>query len=103
METREKSGDAQNSTSAAAKWTRRSGRAILSRQVLSFGTSIATKDFYGVELNGVNYEHAAAMVGGYGQRVEASGELKNAAKEALKAVASRKSAILNMIMPTKVR
>jgi acetolactate synthase-1/2/3 large subunit len=28
------------------------------------GTSIATKDYYGVNIRGVNYEEAAAMVGG---------------------------------------
>jgi acetolactate synthase-1/2/3 large subunit len=67
------------------------------------GTSIATKDYYGVDLKGVNYEQAAAMVGGYGRRVEAPGELKDAINEALKALASGKTAILNLIMPAKVR
>ena len=67
------------------------------------GTSIATKDYYGVDLKGVSYEQAAAMVGGYGRRVETPAELTDALSEALKALASGKSAILNMIMPAKVR
>jgi acetolactate synthase-1/2/3 large subunit len=67
------------------------------------GTSIATKDYYGVELKGVKYEEAAAMVGGYGRRVETPGELQDALDQAIKALASGKSAIINMIMPGKVR
>jgi acetolactate synthase-1/2/3 large subunit len=67
------------------------------------GTSIATKDYYGVDLKGVCYEQATAMVGGYGRRIEAPAELKGAIKDALEALASGKSAILNMIMPAKVR
>ena len=67
------------------------------------GTSIATKDYYGVELKGVKYEEAAAMVGGYGCRVETPGELQDALDKALEALASGKSAIINMIMPGKVR
>ena len=67
------------------------------------GTAIATKDYYGVDLKGVKYEEAAAMIGGYGRRVETPGELKEALDEALKALASGKSAIINMIMPAKVR
>ncbi|MGE0039433.1 MAG: thiamine pyrophosphate-binding protein [Xanthobacteraceae bacterium] len=67
------------------------------------GTSIATKDYYGVNLKGVNYEQAAAMIGGYGRRVETPAGLKGAIKEALEAIASGKSAILNLIMPAKVR
>jgi acetolactate synthase-1/2/3 large subunit len=67
------------------------------------GTSIATKDYYGVNLKGVDYEQAAAMVGGYGRRVETPAEFKDALKEAMKSLASGKSAILNMIMPAKVR
>ena len=67
------------------------------------GTSMATKDYYGVELKGVKYEEAAAMVGGYGCRVETPGELQDALDKALEALASGKSAIINMIMPGKVR
>jgi len=32
MEVREKAGDAQNSASAAARWTRRSGRPLIAEQ-----------------------------------------------------------------------
>ena len=67
------------------------------------GTAIATKDYYGVELKGVKYEQAAAMVDGYARRVETPAELKTALDEALASIASGKSAILNMIMPAKVR
>jgi acetolactate synthase-1/2/3 large subunit len=67
------------------------------------GTAIAAKDYYGVELKGVRYEEAAAMIGGYGCRVETPDELAAALAEAAKALASGKSAIINMIMPGKVR
>ena len=67
------------------------------------GTAIAKKDYYGVELKGVKYEQAAAMVEGYSRRVETPAELKTALNEALEFVASGKSAIINMIMPAKVR
>ena len=63
------------------------------------GTSIATKDYYGVNIRGVNYEEAAAMVGGYAKRVENPDELDGALKEALAAIRAGKIAILNMIMP----
>ena len=63
------------------------------------GTSIATKDYYGVNIRGVNYEEAAAMVGGYAKRVEHPNELDGALKEALAAIRAGKTAILNMIMP----
>ena len=43
------------------------------------------------------------MIGGYGRRVETPGELKEALDGALKALASGKSAIINMIMLAKVR
>jgi acetolactate synthase-1/2/3 large subunit len=67
------------------------------------GTAIATKNYYGVELKGVKYEQATAMVDGYSRRVETPAELKSALNEALKFVASGKCAIINMIMPAKVR
>src|SRR6478609_2210551 len=63
------------------------------------GTSIATKDYYGVNIRSVNYEEAAAMVGGYAKRVENPDELDGALKEALAAIRAGKIAILNMIMP----
>ncbi len=44
------------------------------------GTAIATKDYYGVELKGVKYEQAAAMVDGYSRRVETPGRVENSAE-----------------------
>jgi acetolactate synthase-1/2/3 large subunit len=67
------------------------------------GTAIAAKDYYGVELKGLKYEQAAAMVDGYSTRVETPAELRASLSEALKSIASGKSAIINMIMPGKVR
>ena len=67
------------------------------------GTAITTKDYYGVDLKGVKYEQAAAMVDGYAARVETPAELQAALDLALKSLASGKSAIINMIMPAKVR
>jgi acetolactate synthase-1/2/3 large subunit len=63
------------------------------------GTAIATKDYYGVNIQGLKYEEAAAMVGGYGQRVESPTELKGALREALASIEAGKTAILNVIMP----
>jgi acetolactate synthase-1/2/3 large subunit len=59
------------------------------------GTAIAAKDYYGV----LKYEEAAAMVGGYGKRVESPAELKGALREARASIEAGKSAILNVIMP----
>ncbi len=67
------------------------------------GTAITTKDYYGVDLKGVKYEQAASMVDGYSARVETPAELKTALDQALKFLAAGKSAIINMIMPAKVR
>ncbi len=67
------------------------------------GTAIAARDYYGVDLKGVKYEQAAATVDGYASRVETPAELKAALGEALGCLASGKSAIINMIMPAKVR
>jgi acetolactate synthase-1/2/3 large subunit len=67
------------------------------------GTAVANKDYYGVDLKGIKYEQAAAMVDGYSRRAETPAELKAALDEALAFMASGKSAIINMIMPAKVR
>jgi len=67
------------------------------------GTAMTAKDYYGVDLKGVKYEQAAAMVDGYSRRVETPAELKSALGEALESIAAGKSAIINMIMPGKVR
>jgi acetolactate synthase-1/2/3 large subunit len=63
------------------------------------GTAMMTDDYYGVHIKGVKYEEAAAMVGGYGKRVEKPSELKGALQEALACVQAGKTAILNVIMP----
>lgn len=63
------------------------------------GTSIATKDYYGVNIKGIKYEEAAAMVGGYAKCVENPDELDSVLKEALASVRAGKTAIVNMIMP----
>ena len=47
------------------------------------GTAITTKDYYGVHINNSRYEHAAAVVGGYGQLVEKPADLKAAIEAAL--------------------
>jgi acetolactate synthase-1/2/3 large subunit len=63
------------------------------------GTSIATKDYYGVNIKGPSYEEAAAMVGGYAKRVEHPAELEGALQAALASIRAGKTAILNLIMP----
>jgi acetolactate synthase-1/2/3 large subunit len=67
------------------------------------GTAVTEKDYYGVDLKGLRYEQAAAMVDGYGRRVETPAELTTSLDQALECIASGKSAILNLIMPAKVR
>ena len=67
------------------------------------GTAMTAKDYYGVELKGVKYEEAAAMVDGYSRRVETPAELKSALDRGAQSIAAGKSAIINMIMPAKVR
>jgi thiamine pyrophosphate-dependent acetolactate synthase large subunit-like protein len=47
----------------------------------------------------VNYEQAAAMVGGYAKRVENPIDLAGALKDALASVQAGKTAIINLIMP----
>jgi acetolactate synthase I/II/III large subunit len=63
------------------------------------GTSIATKDYYGVNIKGIRYEEAATMVGGYAKCVENPDELDDALKAALASIRAGKTAILNLIMP----
>ena len=67
------------------------------------GTAIAAKDYYGVSIRGVKYQEAAAIVGGYGRCVETPAELNDALDAAVDALANGKSAIINMIMPAKMR
>jgi len=63
------------------------------------GTSITTKDYYGVNIKGPKYEEAASMVGGYAKRVEQPSDLEPALREAVKSIQAGKSAVLNVIMP----
>jgi acetolactate synthase I/II/III large subunit len=63
------------------------------------GTAIATKDYYGVNIQGPKFEEAAAMVGGYAKRVEKPTELEAALRGALACIEAGKTAILNVIMP----
>jgi len=63
------------------------------------GTAITTKDYYGVHINNSRYEHAAAVVGGYGQLVEKPADLKAAIKAALTSIEAGRPAILNVMMP----
>jgi acetolactate synthase-1/2/3 large subunit len=67
------------------------------------GVAMTAKDYYGVELKGLRYENAAAMIDGYSSRTETPAELKAALADALTSMAAGKSAIINMIMPAKVR
>jgi acetolactate synthase-1/2/3 large subunit len=63
----------------------------------------AEKDYYGVNIKSIAYEEAAAMVGGYAKHVETPAELDGALKDAVAFLQRGKSAIINMIMPAKVR
>jgi thiamine pyrophosphate-dependent acetolactate synthase large subunit-like protein len=63
------------------------------------GTSIQTKDYYGVNIKGPKYENAAAMVGGYSACVSTPAELKAAVAAARKSLEAGKTAILNVMMP----
>lgn len=67
------------------------------------GTSVATKDYYGVHIKGPRYEEAARMVGGYAAEVSRPEDLKPAVQEALQSLKAGKSAILNVIMPADGR
>ena len=55
------------------------------------GTAIAAKDYYGVDLKGVKYEQAAAMVDGYARRVETPAELKTASTKRSRALRPAKA------------
>ena len=63
------------------------------------GTSISTKDYYGVNIKGPRYEEAARMVDGYGASVSDPAALKSVLEDALKCVQGGKSAIVNVEMP----
>jgi acetolactate synthase-1/2/3 large subunit len=63
------------------------------------GAAVGDDDYYGVNIKGPKYEKAAAMVGGYSQRVEDPAELRGALEAAYASVRAGKTAILNLIMP----
>jgi acetolactate synthase-1/2/3 large subunit len=63
------------------------------------GAAVGDDDYYGVNIKGPKYEKAAAMVGGYSQRVEDPAELRDALEAAYASIQSGKTAILNLIMP----
>lgn len=63
------------------------------------GTSITTKDYYGVNIVAPKYEQAATLVDGFAGRVEKPSELKGALQKALASVKAGKTAIVNVIMP----
>jgi acetolactate synthase-1/2/3 large subunit len=63
------------------------------------GAAVGDDDYYGVNIKGPKYEKAAAMVGGYSQRVEDPAELRGALEAAYASVQRGKTAILNLIMP----
>jgi acetolactate synthase I/II/III large subunit len=66
-------------------------------------TASAAQDYYGVNIPDAHYERAAAIVGGYGKRVETPAELSAALDEAIATLTAGKTAIINMIMPGKLR
>ena len=63
------------------------------------GVAIEDNDFYGVNIKGPKYEESAAMIGGYGQRVEDPSELRSAIETAYASVKAGKTSVLNIIMP----
>jgi acetolactate synthase-1/2/3 large subunit len=67
------------------------------------GSAIAAQDYYGVNIPDARYERAAAIVEGYGRRVATPAELSEALDEAIATLAAGKTAIINMIMPGKMR
>jgi acetolactate synthase-1/2/3 large subunit len=66
------------------------------------GVSRQESDYYGVHLRDVCYEQLAAVVGGYGCRVQRPEELQPAIAAAFDSVKRGKSAVLNIIMPDAV-
>jgi len=63
------------------------------------GVAVADDDYYGVNIRGPQYEESAAMIGGYGRRVEDPAELREAIETAYASVQAGKTAVLNIIMP----
>ena len=63
------------------------------------GAAVGDDDYYGVNIKGPNYEEAAAMIGGYSERVNDPALLPGAMARAAASVRAGKTAILNVIMP----
>ena len=63
------------------------------------GAAVGDDDYYGVNIKGPNYEEAAAMIGGYSERVNDPVLLSGAMARAAASVRAGKTAILNVIMP----
>lgn len=64
------------------------------------GVAVADDIYYGVKICGPRYEESAAMISGYGQRVEDPGELRDAITAAYASGRVGKTAVLNIIMPS---
>jgi acetolactate synthase-1/2/3 large subunit len=74
---------------------------VMRRTHLQFypsGASAGANDFLGVEVDGMDYAALAALVGGYGRRVEDAASLAPALKAAIAAVQSGRTAIVSVLM-----
>jgi len=66
------------------------------------GTAKKEDDYYGVHLHDTHYERTAAIVDGFGCRIDRPEQLEPAIRQALDALTRGKSAILNVYMPDAV-
>lgn len=74
---------------------------VMRRTHLQFypgGASASANEFLGVEVDGMDYAALAALVGGYGQRVEDAASLSPALKAAIYAVQAGRTAIVSVLM-----
>ena len=62
------------------------------------GASHSTGDYYGVKIDGPNYEELGSHFGFYGERIDNPKKLKGALQNARAAVAQGKTAILNVVL-----
>ena len=63
------------------------------------GVAIEDNDFYGVNIKGPKYEESAAMIGGYGQRVEDPTVDRSAIVSAYARVKAVNTSVLKIIIP----
>lgn len=63
------------------------------------GAAVSGDDYYGVDIQGPNYEQVAGLVDGFSKRVADPAELTEAIEAAYSCVRRGKPAILNLIMP----